>query len=757
MERAHNWCAVWTSRDPEHESKSEARNERAKGTKSQKQANGLDPWQKLSTTTLEDHFCVQVLLSRLRHTARAVGPMRAACGAHRILVTNTRSVSLFARGVFGLDRSARVCCRAWSVDGNTTLGTTNHRLSRTPRRTTTHVTRQIVMASNHAAVTDGIGGTHPAGDGTRGVVTDAARTAPGSSEKDEGHATMGHDAIDATKEIKELRIPFDPALAVATMLALELDGWKFPALRKEVLLTLSSDSENAPGFVVECLARLLEKRNETNGDKSTGKNNVSAADPLAHVLLECLPQPTCALREVIARPQFDTTKNAKFERFINRHHRHLAARLLLESMRNQLYGTPRRKQPALEPRALTRVAETYGVDICDLRLEWVGSTCGDTHDGSCDAESLLNGYVQRLFATGAHGPAVAMTLHFSLPQFTGFDILQTLVANNQFDLAMAVASACPTETRVLLANICVNTNEHAGFRAAWHCVREFELTTQFPGVKRTYFESTITRMVQKGQSEAALRYAGDEPKLQLKVVTCLVQQGDVGTAHEYATRAGLDIGRVPGLDLSSDAVEKSVAERNETFLRLLDFGFRDDDVKFVDCETGLKSAFAVLTQAEIIGIDTEWACDFGEDAEGEGTETRQKRNGKKRWRGRRPNRRPREDGSDERETDDDDDGDAPGWLNKDPTETGAGGSNLTGTNTSTGTAETDPNPSPPTRNPASVVALLQVATNTGCVFLIDLPALLEKCPELIAPTLGKVLSDDAIVKAGFGVGEDLRR
>jgi hypothetical protein len=56
-----------------------------------------------------------------------------------------------------------------------------------------------------------------------------------------------------------------------------------------------------------------------------------------------------------------------------------------------------------------------------------------------------------------------------------------------------------------------------------------------------------------------------------------------------------------------------------------------------------------------------------------------------------------------------------------------------------------------------VVALLQVATNTGCVFLIDLPALLEKCPELIAPTLGKVLSDDAIVKAGFGVGEDLRR
>jgi hypothetical protein len=43
------------------------------------------------------------------------------------------------------------------------------------------------------------------------------------------------------------------------------------------------------------------------------------------------------------------------------------------------------------------------------------------------------------------------------------------------------------------------------------------------------------------------------------------------------------------------------------------------------------------------------------------------------------------------------------------------------------------------------------------VFLLDFPALLSRCPDVIAPTLGALLSDDTVVKAGFGVAEDLRR
>ena len=60
------------------------------------------------------------------------------------------------------------------------------------------------------------------------------------------------------------------------------------------------------------------------------------------------------------------------------------------------------------------------------------------------------------------------------------------------------------------------------------------------------------------------------------------------------------------------------------------------------------------------------------------------------------------------------------------------------------------------KDASSVVALLQVASATR-VFLLDFPALLERCPALIAPTLGALLADDAVLKAGFGVAEDLRR
>ena len=39
-----------------------------------------------------------------------------------------------------------------------------------------------------------------------------------------------HDA--KTEEKKALKIPLDPALAVASMLALEAEGWKFPPVRE---------------------------------------------------------------------------------------------------------------------------------------------------------------------------------------------------------------------------------------------------------------------------------------------------------------------------------------------------------------------------------------------------------------------------------------------------------------------------------------------------------------------------------------------
>ena len=57
----------------------------------------------------------------------------------------------------------------------------------------------------------------------------------------------------------------------------------------------------------------------------------------------------------------------------------------------------------------------------------------------------------------------------------------------------------------------METEEHAGYRAAWGAVQQFELQHRFPLVKQRYFESTIGRMVDKGQPE--VRWCKHEPLL----------------------------------------------------------------------------------------------------------------------------------------------------------------------------------------------------------------------------------------------------
>jgi hypothetical protein len=98
-------------------------------------------------------------------------------------------------------------------------------------------------------------------------------------------------------DFKALKIPLDPALAVASMLKLEAEGWKFHQLRREVAETLDRASTNAPTFVATSLEILLERR-------ASNARDANAADPLAHVLLECLAK-SKAPRETVNRPQFD--------------------------------------------------------------------------------------------------------------------------------------------------------------------------------------------------------------------------------------------------------------------------------------------------------------------------------------------------------------------------------------------------------------------------------------------------------------------
>ena len=281
------------------------------------------------------------------------------------------------------------------------------------------------------------------------------------------------------------------------------------------------------------------------------------------MLLECLAK-SRAPRETVARPQFDASITVEHARFTEASDRAVARRPTRGPSLPRDAGRNRRRDAfetaetesveiALEPRALVRVAETYGVDAADLREAFATLRVADSDDHRETrtgeeretpeaSDDALRAYVERLFAEGAHGPAVRLTTHFTLRCFASAATLRTLVANNQFDLAFSLAERVNRDARRELIRICGETNEHAGFRAAWHATRDFSLEDAFPLVKQRYFESTIARMVEKGQSEAALRYAGDDAQLRHAVVQRLIEAGDAVTAAEYAGRIGLDVG-----------------------------------------------------------------------------------------------------------------------------------------------------------------------------------------------------------------------
>ena len=166
------------------------------------------------------------------------------------------------------------------------------------------------------------------------------------------------------------------------------------------------------------------------------------------------------------------------------------------------------------------------------------------------------------------------------------------------------------------------TDEHAGFRAAWNAAVEFGLEETFPLVKQRYFESTISRMVAKGQSEAALRYAGEDQNLRRAVIQRLVENGDAVTASEFAARCGYDAAEL----CDAEELARAAATRRDAHLQLPDDVARA--VVFVDDVEGLTRAHESLRRAKVIGLDTE----------GRAARTRGRRRRKRRRRRRRGKR-----------------------------------------------------------------------------------------------------------------------
>jgi hypothetical protein len=234
--------------------------------------------------------------------------------------------------------------------------------------------------------------------------------------------------VDAGGAIDVEKTPATPAeVAVATLLTLERDGKKFHELRehaREILAAASeapSSSGGVPAFVVRCIELVLTTRrrlrrrresddakregDECDGDASAEDLALGGADPMVHLLLECAPRVSGAgaSRETVdAKTLAGGVARARRQRYVDRGDRHAAVPLLTRAM---AAGAADRATTtvvavdaslgALEPRAVIRLAETYGLDFDDVvdALAPGGATAADVRE-------LMNAYVDALFEAG---------------------------------------------------------------------------------------------------------------------------------------------------------------------------------------------------------------------------------------------------------------------------------------------------------------------------------------------------------------------
>ncbi|ACO62932.1 predicted protein [Micromonas commoda] len=543
-----------------------------------------------------------------------------------------------------------------------------------------------------------------------------------------------------------------PALAVERLLALEREGLKFHQMRERCRDILAAPDVHVPSFAADAIAILANHP----GRKT------AAVDPIAHLIMECVPRVTAHIRERHDFPMMDDVSVR--ERFADAKDRSPGVRLILDalaaaaavddesaesaggSIHRRVTGTTR-----LDPRTLLRVAETYGVSLEDL-----------IDAGGGDARTSLEAYARSLmYREGKHAPGVNLALWFSLDAFASVETVDELTRCGAFGLASDVAACVAgSELKRRCVEACLelgDSGDHAGLRAAHAAAERFQLGTVFPTVKRRYFESTIKRMVAKGQAEAALRHAGDDKDLIRCVIASLVASGDASTAAEYVARLGSDLS--PGEDFdvgdllgTETELAAAQAARRDAHVQLPEGMAENGGVVWVDDEDGLRAACDALLAADVVGLDTEWAAD--PDAERMKAERNRRRKGtrwaRKRWRDQKKLAKKLAAEAEALEASNGE-SDADDASSRDAS---SGEGEGEGERTGAGAGGEDEDAAE--RRAASVVALLQVATRDR-VFLVDLPALLRACPDAIAPTLGAVLADRSVLKTGFGLAEDLRR
>jgi len=374
-----------------------------------------------------------------------------------------------------------------------------------------------------------------------------------------------------------------PAEALITLEAAMKGGVKYPELRKLVASWLNAENRRVhdpTAFVTSCIEIVFAKIQREHDPSVLNERLV-----IHYLLLECLGR-VPNVRQGVTRKRFNEDV--------------VRGRISCERGRAQagkLIHSCITKCNAVPSRAVVRLIETFSLDFEDL--------CFST---PCAAKTAISSYTQLLLDDGKLSSALSIIMHFNLDEFASIDTLIVFARGKEYSLAQEFVQCLDSDTRRSWIEFCMveGDNEHSALRYAHRAVVAFKLEAEYPEVRIKYFQSTIRRMIFKGQFEAALKHAGAEFELQTTVIETLAEIGELAYAHEFALRCGLDFWCDPA------QLENLVARR-----RLMYFQLPEElCVVFVDDErTLLEAAEKFLFNQDVIGLDTEWGASVGEDSD----------------------------------------------------------------------------------------------------------------------------------------------
>lgn len=394
---------------------------------------------------------------------------------------------------------------------------------------------------------------------------------------------MSSSTIDTTTDAASFR----PRDAVAKLEAHMREGAQYPQLRALVADWLASASQPAQ-FVTECIELIHEEISKDPRNISSEDHSDADMWVAVFLLLDCLRDVPGAWGEC-DRKSFRTTIKSGVVLCAQ-------SRAKMGSFVRSIIDSPNTTVPA---RVTIRLIQTYGLELEDLGLE----------DASDKARPLTK-LTRKLIAESKYNLAISLVIHFSLIDFVKIETLQLLAQGNEFALSLELLEVVSDRqlTRAWI-EYCISegTRNHAALRQAYKACTAFQLEMEFPEVRSQYFKSTISRMIGKGQFEAALSHAGSDVDLQRWVIESLASIEEFEYAFQYADRCGLDFSCDP-LEL-----EKVIARRRETFFQLP--AHLDDSIVFVNDEGSLLNAMDhFLANESIVGLDTEWGAAVGEGA-----------------------------------------------------------------------------------------------------------------------------------------------